>query len=112
MLCGFATCDGLRLERLSGGRKCSGFALCVLLRRSLSRRCGQDKQFTDDWSKGANPPGSTLVLKETGRNAANGQTIVSYRLFASGLPKAQHFTLWTWNLGSQPQAVADAFISV
>jgi len=71
----------------------------------------QDKQFTDDWTKGANSPGCTLALKETGRSGAEGRTIVSYRLFASGLPKGQHFTLWTWNLGSEPQAVADAFIN-
>ena len=52
----------------------------------------QDKQFTDDWTKGANSPGCTLALKETGRSGAEGRTIVSYRLFASGLPKGQHFT--------------------
>jgi len=71
----------------------------------------QDKQFIDDWTKGANSPDSALSLKETGRNGLNGRTVVSYRLFASGLPKSQHFTLWTWNLGSDPQAVADAFIN-
>jgi hypothetical protein len=72
---------------------------------------GHDKRFTDDWSKGANSPGSTLTLKETGRKSVDGLTVVSYRLFASGLPKGQHFTLWTWTLGSEPQAVADAFIN-
>jgi hypothetical protein len=71
----------------------------------------QDKQFIDDWSKAANSPGTALTLKETGRNATNGRTVVSYRLFASGLPKGQHFTLWTWILGSDPEAVADAFIN-
>jgi hypothetical protein len=71
----------------------------------------QDKQFTDDWTRAADSPASALTLKETGRNGANGPTEVSYRLFASGLPKGQHFTLWTWNLGSEPQAVADAFIN-
>ena len=44
---------------------------------------GQDKQFTDDWSRGANSPGSTLTLNETGRNSTQGRTVVSYRLFAS-----------------------------
>jgi len=72
---------------------------------------GQDKQFVEDWTRGANSPGSTLTLKETARNSVGGRTVVSYRLFASGLPKGQHFTLWTWNLGSEPQAVADAFIN-
>jgi hypothetical protein len=76
-----------------------------------SAALGQDKQFTDDWSRRANSPGSTLTLKETSRSGMQGRTVVSYRLFASGLPKGQHFTLWTWNLGIEPQAVADAFIN-
>jgi hypothetical protein len=85
----------------------SVFFLAVL----ISTLWAQDKQFTDDWIKAANSSGSTLTLKETGRNGVNGQTVVSYRLYAAGLPKAQHFTLWTWNLGSEPRAVADAFIN-
>ena len=89
-------------------RFCSVFFLAVVL---WSAMWGQDKQFTDDWTKGANSPGSALTLRETGRNGMQGRTVVSYRLFASGLPKDQHFTLWTWNLGSEPQAVADAFIN-
>jgi hypothetical protein len=89
-------------------RFCSVFFLTTVF---ISVLWAQDKQFTDDWTKAANSPGSALTLKETGRNGANGRTVVSYRLFASGLPKGQHFTLWTWNLGSEPQAVADAFIN-
>jgi hypothetical protein len=77
----------------------------------ISALCAQDKQFTDDWTKGASSPGSILTLKETSRNVINGRTVVSYRILASGLPKGQHFTLWTWNLGSEPQAEADAFIN-
>jgi len=86
----------------------SAFFLVAVL---WSAMWGQDKQFTDDWTRGANSPGSALSLKETGRNRMQGRTVVSYRLFASGLPKGQHFTLWTWNLGSKPEAVADAFIN-
>ena len=89
-------------------RSCS---VCLTATVLISALWAQDKQFTDDWSKAKNSPGSTLTLKETGRIAADGRTVVSYRLLASGLPKAQHFTLWTWNLGSQPQAVADAFVN-
>ena len=90
------------------------FRLCfVLFFASIfsSGLSGQDKQFTDNWTKGANSPGSTLTLKETGRDIVNGSTVVSYRLFASGLSKEQHFTLWMWTLGSEPEAVADAFIN-
>jgi hypothetical protein len=86
-------------------------SVCLTATVLMSALWAQDKQFTDDWSKAVNSPGSALTLRETGRNAANGRTVVSFRLFASGLPKGQHFTLWTWNLGSEPQAKADAFIN-
>jgi hypothetical protein len=89
-------------------RICSLFFLANVF---ISALWAQDKQFTDDWNKVANSPGSALTLKETSRNSVNGRTVVSYRLFATGLPKGQHFTLWTWNLGNEPQAAADAFIN-
>ena len=85
-------------------RLCSALFLATALWSSL---LGQDKQFTDDSRRVANSPGSTLSLKETGRNRVQGHSVVSYRLFPAGLPKGQHFKLWTWNLGSEPQAVAD-----
>lgn len=87
------------------------FWLFLSMSALVSVLWAQDKQFMDDWNRVANSPGSTLTLKETGRTKLAGRTVVSYRLFASGLPKKQHFTLWTWNLGSQPQSVADAFIN-
>jgi hypothetical protein len=71
----------------------------------------QDKQFVDDWQKKANSQGAGLDLKEVGRERVEGHTVVTYRLFASGLPKERHYTLWSWNLGSAPQAIADAFIN-
>lgn len=89
-------------------RLCLTLFLATIFWSGLST---QDKQFTNDWTKGTNSPGSTLTLKEAGRNIVNGSTVVSYRLFASGLPKGQHFTLWMWTLGNEPQAVADAFIN-
>jgi hypothetical protein len=89
-------------------RICITLAFATIFSSALS---GQGKQFTDDWMKGANSPGSALTLKETGRDVVEGSTVVSYRMFASGLPKGQPFTLWMWTLGSEPQAVADAFIN-
>jgi hypothetical protein len=89
-------------------RICFTLVFATIFSSALS---GQDKQFRDDWMKGANSPGSTLTLKETGRDVVEGSTVVSYRMFASGLPKGQPFTLWMWTLGSEPQAVADAFIN-
>ncbi len=89
-------------------RLCFTLFFTIILSSTFS---AQDKQFTDNWTKGTNSPGSTLTLKETGRDIVNGSTVVSYRLFASGLSKEQHFTLWMWTLGSEPEPVADAFIN-
>ncbi len=90
-------------------RCCSTVCLAMIILDSVL--WAQDKQFLEDWARGANSPGSALTLKETGRKSVDGRTVVSYRLFASGLPKSQHLTLWTWNLGSGPQGVADAFVN-
>jgi hypothetical protein len=36
---------------------------------------------------------------------------VTYNLFASGLPKGQHWILWVLNMGREPQPAADAYIN-
>lgn len=68
----------------------------------------QDKT---DWGERFNSQGATLVLKETGRTSVNGQTMITYRMFASGLPKEVDYTLWTRPVGSGPRSIADAFIN-
>lgn len=84
------------------------FALSVLFSPLCS---SQDKQFEDDWMRAKNSPNSSLTLKETGRGPYSGHTVVTYRLFASGLPKDGHYALWTRLLGGKPQSVAAAFIN-
>ncbi len=64
-----------------------------------------------EWGEKYNSVGASLRLKETGRNRANGQTVISYSMFVTGLPKDVEYTLWTRLAGSNPQAVADAFIN-
>ncbi len=64
-----------------------------------------------EWGEKFNSSGATLVLKEAGRNRASGQTIITYNLFVSGLPKDEEYSLWIRLVGSNPQAVADAFIN-
>lgn len=90
---------------------CRLCSVCFFATVFISALWAQDKQFKDDWTKGANSPGTTLIPKETSRKVVGGRTVISYRLFASGLPKGQHFTLWGWILGSEPQPAADAFIN-
>ena len=77
----------------------------------LSVTCFGQMKDTIEWGEKFNSNGATLVLKETGRNRVNGQTVVTYDMFASGLPKDVEYTLWTRLAGSDPQSVADAFIN-
>jgi hypothetical protein len=77
----------------------------------LSLAClGQTKDSVE-WGEKFNSDGATLVVKEAGRNRASGQTVITYNLFVSGLPKDVEYTLWVRPVGSDPQAVADAFIN-
>jgi hypothetical protein len=64
-----------------------------------------------EWGEKFNSEGATLVLKESGRIRVKNQTVVAYNAFASGLPKDVEYTLWTRLVGSEPQAVADAYIN-
>jgi hypothetical protein len=63
------------------------------------------------WGEEFNSSGATLLLKEVGRARANGQTVVTYRLFETGLPRDSEYKLWMKLVGKEPQAVADAFIN-
>jgi len=65
----------------------------------------------NEWGEKFNSKGAMLVLKESGRTRINGQTLVSYSLFASGLPKDVDYTLWTRLVGGEPQGVANAFVN-
>lgn len=64
-----------------------------------------------EWDEKFNSNGAKLALKESGRNRKMGQTAVSYSLYAYGLSKDEDYTLWTWAVGSDPEAVADAYIN-
>lgn len=64
-----------------------------------------------EWGEKFNSDGATLILKEIGRTRIKNQTVITYNAFASGLPKDVDYTLWTRLVGSEPQAVADAYIN-
>ena len=77
----------------------------------LSVAClGQIKDEIE-WGENFNSNGAALVLKEAGRSKATGQTVITYNLFVSGLPKDVDYTLWMRLVGGNPQAVADALIN-
>ena len=77
----------------------------------LSVACLGQTSEKFEWGEKHNSDGATLLLKETGRNRANGQTVITYNLYVAGLPKDVDYTLWTRLVGDNPQPVADAFIN-
>jgi hypothetical protein len=77
----------------------------------LSVAClGQVKEKME-WGEKFNSHGATLVLKQAGRSRASEQTVITYNMFVSGLPKNLEYTLWMRPVGGNPQAIADAFIN-
>jgi hypothetical protein len=65
----------------------------------------------EQWSEKFNTAGAKLVLNETGRTRSNGQTTVTYNIFASGLPLDARYVLWTRLVGSDPRPAADALLN-
>jgi len=65
----------------------------------------------DQWGEKFNSAGAKLTYKEIRRTTIQGKTVITYSLFASGLPKDQHYVLCALNVGSDPQAVADAYLN-
>jgi len=75
------------------------------------RSHAQDVPPRDQWGEKFNSPGARLTYKETARARIGDRTVITYNLFASGLPKNQHYILCSLNVGSQPQARADAYLN-
>jgi len=65
----------------------------------------------DQWGEQFNSPGAKLTYKETGRTRIPDRTVITYNLFASGLPKDEHYVLWVLNVGSDPHAMSDAYLN-
>jgi len=65
----------------------------------------------DQWGDKFNSPGATLSYKEIGRATIQGATVITYNLFASGLPKENHYVLCVLNVGSDPKALTDAYLN-
>lgn len=65
----------------------------------------------DQWGEKFNSQGAKLTYKEVGRTFVSGRTVVTYNLFASGLPKGEHFVFWVLNVGGEPKGVADAYLN-
>jgi hypothetical protein len=77
---------------------------------SLRLSSAQTVPPPNQWGTQFNSPGVTLTYKETGRASDSGKTIVTYNLYASGLPRNEHYVLCSMNIGLHPQAMTDAYI--
>src|SRR5437773_8015759 len=82
------------------------FLLCVLL---LS--CVAQVTPKQSWDDDLNTPGAKLALKEIARTQSDGRTVVTYHLFASGLPTDARYVLWTRLLDSDPRPIANALLN-
>lgn len=79
---------------------------------AISWTCtGQSAPDKSQWGEKFNSSGATLVFREIGRGQADGQTVIVYNLFASGLPKNASYRLWTRLVGQNPRPAADALIN-
>ena len=65
----------------------------------------------EDWGERFNSPGTKLTYKEIDRTKMQGRTVITYSLFATGLPKDQHYVLCLLNVGSEPRGVTDAYLN-
>jgi hypothetical protein len=65
----------------------------------------------DQWGEESNSPGAKLTYKEIGRTRIQDRTVITYNLFASGLPTNTHYVLCAPNVGSDPRAVTDAYLN-
>ena len=65
----------------------------------------------EEWGEKFNSVGVKLTHKEIRRATVQGRTVITYNLFASGLPKDKHYVLCILNVGSEPRAAADAYLN-
>jgi hypothetical protein len=79
---------------------------------TLAAPCfAQNTPRRDQWGERFNSAGAKLSYKEIARTQIQGRTVITYNLFASGLPKDQHYVLFVLNVGRDPQAVTDAYLN-
>jgi len=77
----------------------------------LAECCAQTVPERAQWGETHNSPGAKLTYKEIGRTRIQDRTVITYSLFASGLPKDGRYGLCVLNVGNEPQPVADAYVN-
>lgn len=61
------------------------------------------------WGQRMNGPGVSVTTKETSRRSTGKQTVVSYRIMTSGLPKDKTYELLLTSFDLQPRPIAQGF---
>ncbi len=96
-------------------RNCARVALiCIVTLTGLVCLLDSSAQTVPDgahWGEKYNSSGAKLTYKEIGRTRIQDRTVITYNLFASGLPKDGRYGLCVLNVGSEPQPVADAYVN-
>ena len=87
------------------------FVLTLATLLSVAACCAQTVPSRDQWGEKFNSHGAKLTYREIGRTTIQGRTVITYNLFASGIPKDQHYALCILNVGNDPKAVADAYLN-
>lgn len=88
--------------------------MCLLLPASFGtppNSMAQEEPSQEQWGEKFNTASAKLALKEIERRHINGRTVVTYNLFASGLPHDASYVLWTRLVGRAPQPAAEAFLN-
>jgi hypothetical protein len=86
--------------------------LCVVFCPFACTTAFAQAQLTrEQWGEKFNSPGVTLTNKELKRDSINGHPVVTYNLYAPGLPRGLHFVLWSRNVGGEPKPATDAYIN-
>jgi hypothetical protein len=73
--------------------------------------CSGVQAQTGTPSRPESSPGVSLRAVEVDRERTQGKTIVTYNLYATGLPVDKQYVLLVQNVGSEPQPAASALIA-
>lgn len=90
---------------------CAFLVLLSALHFSAQPTVAQTILTRDQWGEKFNSPGAKLFYKEIQREKIQARTVITYNLFASGLPKDRRYALYILNVGSEPRAAADAYLN-
>src|SRR3954462_1327963 len=81
--------------------------------QNQSRNAAPDASVVIPGAKtwGMNTPGAKLVLREKSRAEVQGTLVITYELWTTGLPKDLDYTMWIWDVGTDPRSAANVLLN-